>query len=123
MDIIRSREMVTTRHVADVIKFVEEASSISAETLHVHVVQVEDTLALVEIHNGDQHSNSFGDIHIIGPWCNAVTGTDYGNDHTLDDFELELGTNNSAVGTDSNLSNFSANVLKYLLFSIIYFLV
>jgi len=53
----------------------------------------------------------FADMYITGPWCNAVTDMDYGNDHTLDNFEQELGTNNSVVVTDSNLSNFSANVI------------
>jgi hypothetical protein len=43
------------------IKFVEEASS-TVETLPVHVVQVEDTLALAEIHNGNQQCNSFADM-------------------------------------------------------------
>jgi len=38
-------------YVGDAIKFVEEAYSIPVETLP---VQVEDTLALAEIHNGDQ---------------------------------------------------------------------
>jgi len=37
---------------------------------------------------------------------------DYGNDHTLDAFEQELGTNNFIVVTDSNLLNFSANVIR-----------
>ena len=110
IDIIRSREMATTMNVEDAIKFVEEASS-TVETLHVRVVQVEHTLALAEIHNGNQQSNSFADMRIIGPWRDAVTDMDYGNDHTLSDFDQELGTNNSVVGTDPNLSNFSANVI------------
>jgi len=50
-------------------------------------------------------------MRIIGPWCDAVTDLDYSNDHTFEDFEQELGTNNSVVGRDSNLSNFSANVI------------
>lgn len=54
INIIRSREMTTTMHVRDTFKFVEEAYSISIETLLVLAAQVEDTLALVEIHNGDQ---------------------------------------------------------------------
>lgn len=111
IDIIRSREMTTTIHVEDAIKFVEETSSISVETLPVHIVQVEDTLALTETRNGNQQSNSFADMRITGPWCDAVTDMDYGNDHNLDNFEQELGTNNSIVGTDLNLSNFSANVI------------
>jgi hypothetical protein len=111
IDIIRSRELATTIHVWDAIKFVEETSSISIETFPVHVVQVEDTLALAKTHNGNQHSNSFADMRITGPWCDAVTDMDYGNDHTLDNFEQELGTNNYVVGTDLNLSNFSANVI------------
>ena len=110
IDIIRSRKMATTMNVGDAIKFVEDASS-TVETLPVHVVQVEDTLALAEIHNGNQQSNSFADIRIIGPWCDEVTDMDYDNDHTLNDFEQELGTNNSVVGIDPNLSNFSANVI------------
>ena len=40
-----------------------------------------------------------------------MTNTDYSNDHTLDNFEQELETNNFVVVTDSNLSNFSANVI------------
>jgi len=69
-------------------------------------VQVEDTLALAKIHNGNQQSNSLVDMRITDPLCDAVTDMDYGNDHTLDDFEQELGTNNSVIGT-----NFSANVI------------
>ncbi|AES66408.1 transmembrane protein, putative [Medicago truncatula] len=103
--------MATTMHVRDVIQYVEETSSISVETLHVQSVQVEDTLAIAEIHNGDQQSNSFSDMRITGPWCDAVTDMDYGNDHTLDNFEQKLGTNNHVVVADSNLSNFSANVI------------
>ena len=45
-DIIRSREMTTTMHLRDAIKFVEETSSISVETHHVQFVWVEDTLAM-----------------------------------------------------------------------------
>jgi len=48
---------------------------------------------------------------IIRSWCDAVTDMNYGNDHTFDDFEHELRTNNSVVETDSNLSNFSKNVI------------
>ena len=103
--------MVTTMHVRDAIKSLEETSYVSVETLPVQSVRVEDTLAIVEIHNGDQHSNLFADMRITGPWCNAVTDMDYGNDHTLNNFEQELGTNNSVVVTDSNLSNFSAKVI------------
>lgn len=77
IDIIRSREMATTIHVEDAIKIVEETSSISVETLPVHIVQVEDTLALAETYNGNQQSNSFADMRIIGPWCDAVTDMDY----------------------------------------------
>jgi hypothetical protein len=48
----------------------------------------------------------------VGPWCDAVTNMDYGNDHTLDESEQEyLGTNISVVGTDPNLSNFSTNII------------
>lgn len=36
---------------------------------------------------------------------------DYDNDHTLDDFEQELGTDNYVAGTNSNLLNFSARVI------------
>jgi len=38
---------------------------------------------------------------------------DYNNDHTLDDFEHELGTNNFVVVTYSNLSNFSAKCYSW----------
>jgi len=89
--------MTTTMYVGDAIKFVEEESSIPVETLHVQSVQVEDTLTLAEIHNGDQQSNSFVDMRITGPWCDAVTDMDYSNGHTLDDFEQELRMNNSVV--------------------------
>ena len=60
---------------------------------------------------GDQLSNSFADMCITSPWCDAVTNMDYGNDNTLDDFEQELRTNNFVVVTDSNSSNISANVI------------
>jgi len=74
---------------------------------------LEDTLAMAEIHNGDQESNYFGitnlwcdvvidmdygndhngdlqsnsfaGMRITDPWCDAVINMDYGNDHTLDD--------------------------------------
>lgn len=55
----------------------EEASSISVETLQVQSVQVEDTLTLIEIHNEDPQSNSFLNMRITGPWCDAVTDMDY----------------------------------------------
>ena len=84
IDIIRSREMATTLYEGDAIKFVEEAYSIPVETLP---LQVEDTLALAEMHNGDQHCNSFADMRITGPWGDAVTDMDYSNDHALDVFE------------------------------------
>lgn len=77
----------------------------------IQVAAVEDTLALTETHNGNQQSNSFADMRITGPWCDAVTDMDYGNDHNLDNFEQELGTNNSVFRTDLNLSNYSANVI------------
>ena len=68
IDIIRSREMTTTMNVGDAIKFVEEVSS-TVETLH---VQVKDTLALAEIHNGNQHSNFFADMRITGIWITVM---------------------------------------------------
>jgi len=45
--------MTTTMHVRHAIKFVEETSSVSVETLHVQSVRVEDTFAIAKIHNGD----------------------------------------------------------------------
>jgi len=50
-------------------------------------------------------------MRIIDPYCYAVIAMDYGNDHTLDDFERELEMDNYVVVTDSNLSNLSANVI------------
>ena len=61
---------------------------------------------------GNDQSNSFADMRNTGPWCDAVSDMDYGNDHTLDESEQEyLGTNISVVGTDLNLLNFSANII------------
>jgi len=106
--IIMSREIATTMHVGDAIKFMEEASSITVETFH---VQVEGTLVMAEKPKGNQHSNSFAEMRITSPWCDAVTDMDYYNYHTLDDLEYELGTNSFVVVTNSNLSNISANVI------------
>jgi len=61
---------------------------------------------------GNDQSNSFADMRNTGPWCDAVSDMDYGNDHTLDESEQEyLETNISVLGTDPNLLNFSANVI------------
>lgn len=103
-------------HVGDAIELVEEAFSIAVETLLVQPVQVKHTLVHdceIVKHNGDQQRNS---LCINVPWCDAATNMDYSQDHTRSEFEQELGTDSSIVVTDSNLSNFSANVIHEMQF-------
>lgn len=118
LDIIRSKYMTIIVHVGDAIELVEEAFSIAVETLLVAVetllvqpMQVKHTLVHdceIVKHNGDQQRNS---LCINVPWCDAATNMDYSQDHTRSEFEQELRTDSSIVVTDSNLSNFSVNVI------------
>lgn len=65
---------------------------------------------IAEKYNGDQRKNLLPDMCIAGPWCDVVTNMDYYQDHTLSEYEQELRIHGFIVVTNSNMSNFSANV-------------
>ena len=84
----------------------EEVPNISVGVVHVQPLEV-DHYVLAKTHREDQHHNKFPDMHIVCHWGDAVTNVDYIQDSpsSQDNF------GRSMTMTNSNLSNFSSNVI------------
>jgi len=84
----------------------EEVPNIFVGVVSEKPLQVDDSV-MAETQREDQHHNKFLDMHIVGLWCDAVTGVDYIQDFpsSQEDFARSM------VVTNPDLSNFSSNVI------------
>jgi len=88
------------------LNFEEEVPNISVGVVSEQPLQVYNYV-LAETQRKDQHHNKFSDMHIVGPWGDAVTDVDYIQDSHLSKEEF----GRSMVVTNPNLSNFSLTVI------------
>jgi len=122
---------VTCVFVGDVLNHEKDISNIYVGADHVQSSQVDDSV-LPEKEREAHQSNQYLDMCIVGPWRDAITDLDYihnttswsymiSSDEVVAD-SLLLGDHvtqtltqepfgRALVATDSNLSNFNANVI------------